>query len=300
MVELPILKIQRFSTQDGPGIRTTVFLQGCPLKCKWCHNPESQVLQPLYFFTPTLCVACGACENVCKNSVHVFDGNTHFINRANCARCMQCVSVCAYNALEPCVTPMRMEQVLEIVQKDAAFYGKDGGLTLSGGEPLLFTENALSLLSLAKQSGISTAVETCGYFDSDYIPSLVKNVDLFLYDVKDTVDARHIENTGVSNVKIIENLLSLDALGGKSVLRCIMLRGVNTDDAHLDGLVTLYKRLKNCLRIEIFSYHHYGKSKYDSLGISYNGKQDWIVPKKELREISARLKKQGVPCKIQF
>lgn len=299
MDKLFVSKIQRFSTQDGPGVRTTVFLQGCPLRCKWCHNPESQVETPQFFYTDTLCVRCQACACVCDKGVHRFQNDAHHVQRNDCINCMRCVDVCPQKALERCSTPFTVEEILDVVKKDIPFYGVQGGLTLSGGEPLLHGENAIRLLMRAKENGIHTAIETCGYFDEKHIPALVKATDLFLYDVKDTVEKRHVENVGVSNAKILSNLRAIDEAGGNVVLRCIMLRGENTDKAHLDGIVALFRSLKHCKSVEIFSYHHYGESKYVSLGKAYEGKRDWIISKKELSLIRAYLKAQGVPCKIK-
>ena len=295
---LPVLKIQRFSTHDGPGVRTTVFLKGCPLSCKWCHNPESQSIKKQLLYTESLCIGCKKCSTTCKRGVHSF-GEKHEINREFCIACGECVDVCLNNALEICSSETTVDKILEEVIKDRAFYGKEGGLTLSGGEPLMHAEEVIELLKKAKSSKINTAVETSGYFDGRYIDDLVKTVDLFLFDIKDTDKKRHLNNTGVSNKKILDNLLLIDALGGKTILRCIVLSGVNDNKEHFSKVADIYKKLSNCKGVEIFSYHDYGVSKYATIGKTYIGSSDWVVSSDKLKEIHNFLRLKGVPCKIK-
>lgn len=296
---LPILKIQRFSTHDGPGIRTTVFIQGCPLHCQWCHNPESQILSPQIFFTPSLCIGCEDCSNICPKSAHDFSTGLHIFDRTACIKCMKCCKVCPTKALEPVSTTMTISQVMQEIKKDVVFFGKEGGITLSGGEPLFHAEESLLLLREAKAAGINTAIETCGYFDEKWIPFLTKSTDLFLWDIKDTNTKRHRQNTGVSNQKIIHNLFSVDEKGGKTVLRYILLNKVNTNMEDFDNIAKIYHKLKHCLGVEIFSYHHFGESKYDILGRTYKGKKEWIVSDEQLRYFSSYLKTKNVTCKLQ-
>lgn len=294
MSELPVMKIQRFSTRDGPGLRTTVFLKGCPLRCTWCHNPESQSRKAEFFYTPTLCIGCGKCVSVCPNGVHSFCGGEHTLRRELCHGNGECCVSCPSEALEAVSREMSVEEILREVEKDVSFYDKTGGVTLSGGEPVLHGEKMLELLKGIKARKIGTAIETCGYFDEKYVIPLVETVDLFLWDLKDTNDERHKKNTGASPRKILENLFSVDKRGGKTVLRCIMINDVNTDVRHLDEIAKIFRTLKNCLRVEIFSYHHYGESKYRMLGKAYPGKKEWMVSAEKLKEICTYLKSRGV------
>ena len=294
---LPVIKIQRFSTHDGPGVRTTVFLQGCPLRCAWCHNPESQSKQPVLSYMPALCIGCRACEKVCPNTAHTFLEDAHTLHRTSCQNCLSCVNVCPSGALEKSSFLMTIEDVFREVQKDAVFYGKTGGLTLSGGEPLI-QENALTLLQKVKAAGISTAVETCGYFPKSRIEKAVRATDLFLWDIKETDETLHKRFTGGSNKPILENLYLADRMGARTVLRCIMIAGVNTRPDHIENLAKLYRSLQNCERIEIFSYRHHSEGKYLSLSRPYEGKREWIVAPSTLKKIAARLRALGVPCSI--
>lgn len=298
MDELQVLKIQRFSTHDGPGIRTTVFLQGCPLHCVWCHNPESQSCSLGFFFQETNCIQCGKCAEVCPKSLHYWENGRHNVDRKHCVQCMKCTIVCPAKALEPISVKMGIDEILCMIEKDRSFYGNTGGLTLSGGEPLMWQKESIELCMAAKERNIGTAVETCGYFHSDNLPKLVENVDLFLWDLKDTDTNRHKENTGVYNDVILENLMEVDRLGGETVLRCIMLNGGNVNEAHFKEIAKIFSSLRHCRGVEIFSYHHYGESKYAALGTSYHGRKEWMVSKEELKKIRKYLVAQGVRCKI--
>lgn len=278
---LPVTKIQKFCTHDGPGIRTTVFLKGCPLRCVWCHNPETQSSRMEVFHSPQFCLGCGGCEAVCPNGVHRFTPE-HVIDRSRCTGCMSCASACPSGALEACATMMNADAVLQEVLKDRAFYGERGGLTLSGGEPLLHGRAILPLLLGAKDAGVTTAIETCGVFAPSLLEDLVPLTDLFLWDVKDTDLIRHQQNTGGSLATILTNLRRADALGARTRLRCILLRGVNLDEAHLASLCEVFHSLHHCEGIELLPYHTYGDSKNAQLGRPSAAHPEWIPTEEQL------------------
>ena len=272
---LPVTKIQKFCTHDGPGIRTTVFLKGCPLRCLWCHNPETQSAKMEFFHSPQFCLGCGACVSTCPAGVHAF-APEHHINRDACTGCMACTDACPSGALEACATMMSADAILAEVMKDRAFYGTNGGLTLSGGEPLLHGRAILPLLRAAKDAGITTVIETCGVFDSVLMAELVPLTDLFLWDVKDTDLLRYRRNTGGALETVLHNLRAADALGANTRLRCILLSGINLDDAHLAKLSELYHSLQHCEGIELLPYHTYGDSKNAQLGRTSAAHTEWI------------------------
>lgn len=291
---LPVTKIQRFSTHDGPGIRTTVFLKGCPLHCAWCHNPETQSEKQQLFFVKQLCIGCGGCVQICPQHAHIIDAEgAHHFDPDRCRTCLACSNICPTKALEPVCQYKTPQEVLEIVLKDAPFYGKNGGLTLSGGEPLLHAGKSLSLLQLAKRAGLHTAVETCGQFDSAVLPDLVQATDLFLWDVKDTNPIRHKEYTGVSGDTILKNLYIADSLGATTLLRCIIVKGVNLDDAHFSAIGTIFSKLQNCIGVELIPYHAYGGSKNAQLGYGENGRREWIPSEEDMAYAANQLQKAG-------
>lgn len=295
---LPVLKIQRFSLHDGPGVRTTVFTKGCPLNCKWCHNPESKSLKRQFFYTSSLCIGCGACVSVCKENAHKIENGSKIFDRKRCTECMQCVNLCPTGAIEECSKELSVAEIISAVKKDVAFYGKKGGITLSGGEPFMHGEKAIALIARAKEQGLNVAVQTCGFFDKKLIDKMKGLVDLVLFDVKDTSNERHIKNTGVGTEKIIENLFALDSAGINTVLRCIIVKGENDNAEHFDNVISFYNKLKNCKGLEIFAHHTLGESKYLSLGLEYSGKADWSPDKKQLLEIKKYFNDKKVKCKI--
>ena len=294
-----VSKIERFSVHDGPGIRTVVFFKGCPLRCVWCHNPETQDTERNFFYTPSLCINCMACAAACDNGAHIFKGNEHSIDRTLCSRCTKCCRVCPTGAIEADSVCLSADEIVDEIKKDVVFYGKNGGITLSGGEPFTNCRKISDLILRIKEEKINVAVETCGFFDGAKSGELARSVDLFLYDIKDTVNERHELYTGVSNERIIKNLIALDAAGAKTVMRCIMVNGVNTGTDNLEGIAKLFGLLKNCARVEIFSYHGLGESKYASLGFEYRGKREWEVPRSVMSSIKRYLTAAGCTCVIR-
>ncbi len=276
-----IFKIQRYCVNDGPGIRTVVFLKGCPLRCAWCHNPESQAAGPEILYCAEKCVGCGACARACANHAHGFEDGLHHFRRENCVNCGACVKVCPGGALEAAGRNASVDEVLEEVLKDRVFYDKSGGgLTLSGGEPLSQPAFARGLLKEAKRGGLHTCVETCGYAPEGTVRRIAEYTDLFLYDWKLTDDALHRKYTGVSNGPVRHNLEIIDGMGVKTVLRCPVIPRVNDTEGHFAGIAELANSLKNILRIEIEPYHTLGGYKYAMLGRK-DSMRDTEVPEPE-------------------
>ena len=262
---LPVTAIQRFCMHDGPGIRTTVFLKGCPLRCRWCHNPETQSASTGIFFDDTKCIGCMACS-VCPEGAQRNESGFRTFDRSACVRCGKCADVCPTGALKKDNRDMTVDEITDAVLRDAAFYGKTGGITVSGGEPTVHPEGLIELLEKCKSLGMTTAIETCGFFDPKWIPNLCRVTDLFLWDFKDSDEERHLANTGVSGRRIVENLREVDRLGGKTVLRCILLKGINTDEAHFRAIRALRDSLSGCRGAELLPYHPRGESKGRMLG----------------------------------
>ena len=289
-----VTSVQRFCMHDGPGIRTVIFTKGCTLRCRWCHNPETQSKRREILFYETKCVGCGGCAAVCEKQAQRFEVR-HTIDRGLCKACGSCAEVCPTGALEPAGRFYSTDELLEIVRRDRDFYGADGGGTLSGGEPMLHDE-ATEFLSICADAGINTAVETCGQFDPAAIDKLAGVCDLLLFDVKDTDPERLRLNTGGNLDLILGNLRKADSLGIKSVMRCIIIGGVNDNEEHYLRLAGIFGGLKNCLYIELLPYHEYGCSKSLALGREY---ETFGVPDSETLEAAARLIRQTAPVKLR-
>ena len=291
-----VTEIQRFCMHDGPGLRTTVFLKGCPMRCQWCHNPETQSPDRHIVYIDNKCIRCGVCAAVCPAGAHHIDpeGFRHVFDRSLCTACGRCADACCTGALSDPLRVMSPEEVYREVCRDRAFYGGKGGVTLSGGEPLMQYGDVAELFRLCRDGGIGTAVETCGIFDADILPELVPLTDIFLWDFKDGNDERHMRYTGVSNAAITANLLRADSLGARTVLRCIMINGVNMAEDHYSAIADLWKKLRNCLYVELLPYHAYGGSKSVSLGKDDSGRREWIPDEADIVEVREHLRSLGV------
>ena len=280
---LRVAEIQRFSMHDGPGVRTTVFLAGCPLDCAWCHNPEMRSFEPTLLFYAKKCVFCGACAAVCPVGAHRVADGGHSLDRSLCVGCGACVDACAARALEFSFREMTVDAIMSVVERDRAFYGERGGVTLSGGEPLASPEGSLALLRACREAGISTAVETSGYFDPAILPALVPLVDTFLWDVKDTNAERHLRYTGVTNERILENLRLADSLGAAIRLRCILVAGVNDGDDRLEATARLRESLTHCVGVDVLPYHTFGEAKAIFAGLDRPQNEAWIPSDEAVR-----------------
>lgn len=289
---LLVTRIQRFSTQDGPGIRTTVFLQGCPLRCAWCHNPETQTVKPVLVFTPSDCIGCGGCAAVCPGGARTVspDGFLHY-DRDNCTGCGECASVCPTGACELSARAMTVDELVEQLMRDAAFFGQDGGVTLSGGEPLM-QAGVIPLMAALKAAGLHLAVETAGYVSPERICEAAPYVDLWLYDLKDTDPERHKRMTGGDLSRVLDNLHLADSLThGEIRLRCIMVRGINMDAAHYAAVSAVCDSLTHCTGVDLLPYHAYAGSKAEHIGRTDNGHREWIPTEDDMAEA-----RRGIPA----
>ena len=287
-----VFDIQRMSIHDGPGIRTTVFLKGCPLTCLWCHNPEGIAPYPQLAFTPSLCIGCGHCFECCTQGAHVAANGGHLLARERCVACFACVEGCYSGALETVGKAMNVSEVLDEVIKDKAFYEESGGgMTLSGGEPLAQLQFARGLLQGARSLGLHTCVETCGFADEQDMADIVPVVDLFLFDFKETDSERHRAATGQSNERIVRNLRLLDELGAIIVLRCPIVPGINLRDDHLAGIASVAQSLRIEPAVEVLGYHPLGESKRARFGTT--GATYPPLSREETERVAARIREMG-------
>ncbi len=263
-----IFNIQRFSVHDGPGIRTNVFLKGCPLRCIWCHNPEGLKREPQIRFSPEKCIGCGDCKSVCNGTAHKFENNFHMFDFDVCEGCMTCPKYCPADALEADGEIRDVDFVINEVLKDLDYYKTSGGgLTLSGGEPFYQPEFAIEILRTAKSMGIHTAVETCGMVPSSVMEAASPFVDVFLYDYKATGEEEHKRFTGASQKQILENLRLLEKLGSNVILRCPIVPGINDNEKHYMGIADTATNNLAIKEINIMPYHSFGIGKGIKVGV---------------------------------
>lgn len=266
-----VFDIERFALHNGPGIRTTVFLKGCPLHCPWCHNPESRSSGSILLWTAEKCAACGQCQQTCPRDVHKLTEQGHEILRERCETCGACVETCATGALEIAGRQMTVEDTMREIMRDAPFYQRSGGgLTISGGEPLTQYGFTLALLQAAKSRNMHTALDTSGFCPGQLLDELSPHVDLFLYDIKHMDANKHQSLTGVSNDRILENLRRLDERGNSVWIRLPLIPGQNDDDTNYHRIGRFLTTLKHVERVEILGYHRLAESKYDRMGDSYS------------------------------
>ena len=289
-----VAEIQRFCTHDGPGLRTTVFFKGCPLRCVWCHNPETQKFAPEIMLHTALCTGCGACVSACPTGAQVLTQNDRARVVSLCQGCGKCAAVCLTEACRVVGKDMSAEQILGEVMQDAVFYGKTGGVTLSGGEPLCAEEIAV-LLRLLKEQGLHVLVETAGACGAQVLRECAPYVDEFYFDIKHTDAEKHRELTGAAPEPILQNLAMIDALGVKTRLRCLLVNGLTTDPVHMERVADLYATLQNCTGVQLLRYHPMGGSKAAALGLTSNGNAAWIPTEEQVAQAECILQNRQVP-----
>ena len=276
-----ILNIQRFCTDDGPGIRTTVFLKGCPLKCLWCHNPETQSRRLEITYNAKKCTSCLACAAACPNGCHSFDGGKHSVDRDACIGCGACAAQCPTGAIELCGASMLADEAFETVKRDKIFYETSGGgVTVSGGEPLFQPEFTSALLKTCKENGIHTAIETCGFASEGALLSVLEYCDLVLFDIKETDEELHKLYTGAPLKPILRNLSIINAKKIPFIIRAPIIPTLNDRESHFKALRELRDSMEYCRGIEIMPYHEIGSYKYELLSKDYSC-ADISAPSKE-------------------
>ena len=268
MIKGVVFDVQHFCLDDGPGIRTTVFLKGCPLKCVWCHNAEGLSKNPQLYCNFDACVGCKECENVCSQGAHHVGKTKRSVDFAKCVLCGACVEACRHNAVRIAGELRSVTDIIEDVKKDKPFYeNSGGGMTLSGGEPLMQGDFSVALAKIAKESGISVCVETSGFGVRETLITLAQHTDLFLYDFKHSDSEKHLRFTGVSNDIILENLSVLSKLQKPVVLRCPIIPNCNDSEEHYQAIAKLANKMENISEIQLEPYHPFGESKYAAIGI---------------------------------
>ncbi len=295
-----IFNIQRYSIHDGPGIRTTVFLKGCPLNCWWCQNPESQLSGQEMIFWEDRCISCGACSTICPSGAIQMKDGIPVTEKEKCILCGKCIEKCPTLAREMIGEKLTTEEVIKEIEKDLIFYEESsGGVTFSGGEPLGQSEFLEALLICCQKKKIHTAVDTSGYISWEILSKISSKVDLFLYDLKIMDSERHKKYTGISNEIILENLKKLSSVHHNIFVRFPLIPGINDDYQNIKETGEFLSSLK-ISQVNILPYHYIGIDKYRRLGRTYHLAATQKPPSEEkLSEVSAILSKFNLNVKLR-
>lgn len=288
-----IFNVQKFSVHDGPGIRTTVFFKGCPLRCQWCHNPESQEGLPELVYDREKCTLCRRCLSACARGAIQIADNSLLTDRDHCHACGHCADRCLSGAREVAGKKAVLHDLLREIEQDRVFYEQSGGgVTFSGGEALSQIDALAELAYACKSRGLHVAVDTCGYAPFASFERILEYTDLFLYDVKHMSDTAHRQYTGQGNDLILSNLRRLAAAGANIALRLPLIEGVNTHDENIEALAVFIRDIR-LIQVNLLPYHNTGSSKYARLGRLFDPAVCSAPTPAKLQLIAARLSLTG-------
>jgi pyruvate formate lyase activating enzyme len=295
-----ITNIQGFSIHDGPGIRTVVFFKGCPLSCRWCANPECLSGEPQIGFIGTLCANCGACFDICTNGAIRKGEGVHRIDYSQCAACGDCLERCVYGALVRYGESRTVAEVWDIVRRDKMFYDSSGGgVTVSGGEPLLRARFVRELFERCRGERIDTCVETCGYVPREALLEVLPVTDHFLFDLKHMDSDTHSRYTGRPNGVIMENAALLHERGVDTVFRQPLVPGINDSADNIEATAAFLRGLgKGGARLELMPYHRMGRGKYAALDMKYPMNGTDAAGEEMVESVKRAYLDRGIRCTI--
>jgi pyruvate formate lyase activating enzyme len=298
MIKSIVCEIEKYATHDGPGIRSVVFLKGCPLTCLWCANPETQRKENELYYNLMKCIQCKRCIQACEKDVlFTIDEKIH-IDREKCTACGQCVKECPMGALQLVGKEMNVEEVFEEVSKDMVFYQQSGGgITISGGEVLMHEEFAAALLQKSKENYINTAIETSGFGSWNSLFNIAEYCDVIMFDIKHTDENIHKQATGVDYKVIVDNLQQLSKLHNHIIIRVPLITGWNDSEENIENVVQIAK--KNGIReIHLLPYHSLGREKYNRLDRKYSLEEIKSPEDIKVNQFKEYINNQGLKCII--
>ena len=296
-----IFDIQRFTVHDGPGIRTAVFMKGCPLRCPWCQNPESMRKDPQISYFPTLCIGCGSCEILCPhNAVKTTGENLNDkIKLDICNHCGECTKECYSGALRLIGQSMSIEEVYNAVMRDELFYqDSGGGVTFTGGEPTFQPEFLTAAAKKLKKAGIHLVIETCGMFSWDSVAEAFSLMDIIYMDIKHADSEKHLKVIGQANDRILENARHIDKLMKPIRIRVPLIPGFNDSIEDFGAILKFAASLHNLERVQILPYHKFGIAKYERIGLEYSMTHVVPQPKQIVDDLLALAEKHKIPCSL--
>lgn len=294
-----VFNIQRYSIDDGPGIRTTVFVKGCPLVCPWCSNPESQSAEPQLQYRVTACAHCGACAAACPSGAITVTADSHTIDRARCTVCGVCVRVCEYDALKISGEEMSVDKVWKTVRKDTDYYETSGGgVTCSGGEILAQPEFVREIFEKCRENGVHTCADTSGYGTEEAMRRVLEFADLVFFDIKHSDPARHLALTGVPLETVLANLRLCAGSGVPVVVRIPLIPECNADEAAVRGMAEIVRKCAPEAAVNLLPYHRYGASKYASVGREYTLEALRELTEDEKSRAADVFAEYGIKCEV--
>jgi pyruvate formate lyase activating enzyme len=294
-----VISITRMTIHNGPGIRTLILFKGCPLCCLWCSTPESQKMEPELGVFPDKCIHCDQCLPACPINAITLTDKTLSVNRRLCNHCGKCVQVCAAEALKMLGHPMLVEELVAEIKKDLVFFRKSqGGVTISGGEPLLDREYNLELLPRLKEEGITVGVDTCGYIPWGHIEPLLPYIDFFLWDIKHIDSGKHQQLTGVPNELILCNARLVATRNIPIYIRIPVIPGFNDSEENLSGTCEFVRGLSSVVEVGLLPLHHFGKARYASLDRVYPIESLALIPEDILQNLKRLVESYGLKCSI--
>ncbi len=294
-----IFNIEKYAIHDGPGIRTTVFFKGCPLRCWWCHNPEGQNQKLELTYRENRCIGCGECAENCTRRALSLLSQHVVLNRESCNMCGVCAQICPSEALSVIGKEMSVEETVREIERDRVFYDEsEGGVTFSGGEPLLQPNFLEKMLDECGEKRIHTTLDTSGYASPEVINRIRSKVDLFLYDIKIMDNAKHRKYTGVSNKLILQNLERLAKNGSNIMISLPIVMGINDDDENIFRTCEFISSLPGVEHVSLLPYHKTGVDKYKNLGRSYRLNSIQPPSSQKTKEIKEKLEAAGLKVRI--